>query len=385
MTTPRRTNPQASAALAKAWPSDPEAILRALGAGADPNDCPDGARQSVFLSHVARLGPELLARYLQAGADVHAVDATDGSGVLHALTMTFADTTQQLALLLDAGADPNLANQVGRTPVYQAALYGPACVLALLLQRGGDPNVVDRYGSLPLHAAAADTERILLLLQAGANPNHPVPGGETPLHTAAARNNLPGLAALVRAGAAVDARRDKDGQTALHISVVRGDVGTVQQLIALGADPHLPDAAGACALELALHQRDAALVEALGGADGLARLRHAEQGAAPQEALLRSQLAARLQDGGHVCHVITPGYKYEADDDHFVLCEAGNWIYQYVDGYRGTERIEPLDEASAWSRMVELTAKPGDSPLQQLQRIEASLRARRGIAGGGES
>lgn len=381
MSIARRNNPQASAALANAWPTDPAAILRALDAGADPNFYPSAASQSVFLSHVARLGPELLARYLEAGADVHAVDATDGNGALHALTMTFADTTPQLTQLLDAGADPNLANQAGRTPVHLAALYGPACVLALLLQRGGDPNALDRYGSSPLHAAAAETERLRLLLQAGANPNQTSPGGETPVHAAAARNNQTGLAALVQAGASVDARRSKDGQTALHASVVRGAVATVQQLVALAADPHLPDATGASALDLALHQRDASLVAALGGDTALGRLQQAEQEAGPQEAALRSQLGGLLRDGGYICHVITPGYKYEADDDHFVLLAAGQWSYRYVDGFHGTERTELLDEAGAWARMAELTAQPGDSPLQQLQRIEASLRQQRPQAG----
>ncbi|XP_054842248.1 cyclin-dependent kinase 4 inhibitor B [Eublepharis macularius] len=67
--------------------------------------------------------------------------------------------------LLDSGADPNAANEFGRTPI-QVMMLGSPRMAELLLQRGADPNRPDpSTGSLPVHDAARvgflDTLRVL--------------------------------------------------------------------------------------------------------------------------------------------------------------------------------------------------------------------------------
>lgn len=380
MTDPTRHAPpcqrvtQATAALANAWPSDAAAVRRALDAGADPNARPGGGRRSVFLSQVARLSPALLGHFVQAGADVHATDAIDGDGALHALTSTFQDTSEQVALLLDAGADPNLRNRVGRTPVYQAAQFGPAPVLALLLARGGDPNVSTEHGANAAHAAAHDAARLLMVLRAGADPNAHGLRGETPVHAAASRDNLDGLELLAAAGAALDARRGGDGQTALHACVLRGAAKTAAKLVALGARVDVADDAGATPLAMALHRRDEALVAALGGAAGRATLAATAAEASAQEAALQCEVRELLRSGGYLFFHQTPGYKYEADDDHVVSWADGRWLYRYVDGYHGHEAVTALDEPAVWEKLRRFVELPGDSPAEAWRRVRAALK-----------
>ena len=56
-------------------------------------------------------------------------------------------------LLLDAGADPNLANKDGETPLYRASGKGHAEVAKLLLEAGADPILADKDGRTPLYLA----------------------------------------------------------------------------------------------------------------------------------------------------------------------------------------------------------------------------------------
>lgn len=68
----------------------------------------------------------------------------------------FRDEAQALAatrVLLDAGADPNLPENNGQTPVFGAATQGWNSVVQLLAERGADLAHKDKSGATPLDAA----------------------------------------------------------------------------------------------------------------------------------------------------------------------------------------------------------------------------------------
>jgi hypothetical protein len=98
------------------------------------------------------------------------------------------DSVGRVRELLDAGADPNLKDKKGRTPLL-CAVSGESYVNTwLLLSRGADPNIPDKGGNTPLHAACelADMTAVHLLVEYGANPETKNQDGETPeamLHT----------------------------------------------------------------------------------------------------------------------------------------------------------------------------------------------------------
>ena len=57
-------------------------------------------------------------------------------------------------LLLDRGAEPNMADQNGMTPLHYAAFKGHKDVVQLLLERGAEQNMAAQKGFTPLHLAA---------------------------------------------------------------------------------------------------------------------------------------------------------------------------------------------------------------------------------------
>ena len=54
------------------------------------------------------------------------------------------------------GADPNIKDEAGRTPLYWAASEGHVDVVKLLLVYGADPTVEDKDGKTPLDLARAE-------------------------------------------------------------------------------------------------------------------------------------------------------------------------------------------------------------------------------------
>lgn len=113
--------------------------------------------------------------------------------------------------------------------------------IAVLLRHGADPEACMRDGESLLHRGASQAASITLHLQlAGKYLHTPGRHGRTPLFGATIAGNLSVLAALLAAGAQVDAR-DSDGQTPLHIAALYPRAGILDALLAAGADPHARD------------------------------------------------------------------------------------------------------------------------------------------------
>jgi ankyrin repeat protein len=74
-------------------------------------------------------------------------------------------------LLLEKGADVNLKDNFGTTPLKSAALNGHMRIVKLLLEKGADVNLTDKYDKTPLHWAVFNghMEIVNLLLEKGAD------------------------------------------------------------------------------------------------------------------------------------------------------------------------------------------------------------------------
>jgi cytohesin len=74
--------------------------------------------------------------------------------------------------LLDAGADPNHADDHGDTPLMKAASRGLVPIAKALLARHADARLANTHGLTALHYAAQERnpELVRLLLEAGADP-----------------------------------------------------------------------------------------------------------------------------------------------------------------------------------------------------------------------
>lgn len=110
-------------------------------------------------------------------------------------------------------------NKLGETKLYRAVRSGNVKEVKRLLRDGADPDIADSHGLTPLHQAAywGETEITALLLKAGANVNAENNGkGWTPLHSAAVSGGMVSrrdvIELLVDAGAKADTK-DKHGWT----------------------------------------------------------------------------------------------------------------------------------------------------------------------------
>ena len=83
---------------------------------------------------------------------------------------------ETMRVLIKAGADVNAragslphGTSTGReTPLYEAAFWGKAAMVQFLLKHGADPNLKDAYGRSPLTWAGKEGPIRDLLIQHGA-------------------------------------------------------------------------------------------------------------------------------------------------------------------------------------------------------------------------
>ncbi len=119
------------------WAEGPPVIRTLAAAGADPDArCPKTGRASLH-RRACRALPEPIAALLDAGADVAARDLL-GRTPLHHVTLghTRGDVAKALALLVEAGADPDAADGNGETVMELAARRRDAVAVRALRQAG---------------------------------------------------------------------------------------------------------------------------------------------------------------------------------------------------------------------------------------------------------
>jgi ankyrin repeat protein len=86
--------------------------------------------------------PAAVRLLLERGADVHAT-ARNAMGVQALHAAVAARSAESVRLLLDAGADPNVRQHGGWTPLMGAAAHGDDEIVDLLLGHGADPAAVN--------------------------------------------------------------------------------------------------------------------------------------------------------------------------------------------------------------------------------------------------
>jgi len=163
--------------------------------------------------------------------------------------------TEIVKLFLEAGMSPN-AKQGGITALMEASRRGKTHheIAAALIQAGAEINVQDPYGVTPLLFAAisGSPETIRMLLKSGANVKAKDSDGRTALiETLTTENDLPPetIEELIQAGSEVNVRI-YGGLTPLMIAAA-GNSRILQALILAGADLNATDDQGATVLRWA--------------------------------------------------------------------------------------------------------------------------------------
>ena len=150
-----------------------------------------------------------------------------------------ANKPDAIRVLLDNGAyidqqhvildDIEQHNYTERTALHYAARKGPSSLMTLLLDNGANPNIKDKYGMTPLvlimTRSKLDIDKMTILIRYGTN-----------------------LTIL-----------DHNGRTCMHIAVLRNSVSMVQLLLNLSDDPigllNTVDYAGYKPILSAIHSR----------------------------------------------------------------------------------------------------------------------------------
>ncbi len=216
-------------ALASAHP-DAAIVERLLVSGAVPNAASEAGMTP--LMEASRTGNlDGVLALLAYGADVNARESSRGqTALMWAVSQKHSEVVRSL---LEHGAD------VGARSL--------TLIRMVKLDRGGggrrSPEVatpIETGGSTPLVFAArvGDVESARLLLEAEANANDIAADGHSALVMAAFADHPDVVEVLLEAGANPDSFGG--GYTALHAAALRGNLGTVNLLLAGGADPNLP-------------------------------------------------------------------------------------------------------------------------------------------------
>ena len=260
------------------------------------------------LWHAARTGDlRAMKRYISEGADVNEPDENLNISPL-AWSVSHGQT-EATRLLIENGADVNLKDDNGSTPLHGAAVFGRADVAKLLIENGANLQVRNDDGGTPadaLHldwrttnfigglmgvevekeniavmqkgrneiaklfgvkefdskdiASAQDISEAVFIgnlpvvkqaLTDGADPNAKDPqSGSTMLAIASLMGHTKVVALLLENGADVNAK-SRDGGTALHAAAFLGRVETVKLLLEKGADITLRDNMGSTAINAA--------------------------------------------------------------------------------------------------------------------------------------
>ena len=171
---------------------------------------------------------------VEDGADVNVGDAV-GVTPLHWAVQT--NDLELATMLLRAGARATAATRYGVTPLALACTFGIAPMIELLLASGADPNQASALGEtvLMLAGRSGGVEAVTALLARGADVNARTEGGQTALMWAADEDHAAAIRVLLDAGAGVNARTDL-GFTALLFAARDGQLDAVRTLVRAGAD-----------------------------------------------------------------------------------------------------------------------------------------------------
>lgn len=192
------------------------------------NQTPDASYTPLHAAAIA--GDATTIKQLLEQGDNPNVRGSDGLAPVFFVFFHHHPTQDAKKILLNANIEVNARDPHGRTALCYAAAWGTAEDVATLLEKGANPTIADNYGNTPLHYAVlyntspdytqyerigGNTAAIRALLEHQANRDLGDNEGRTPLYHAAQLGQLY-TALFLLANGANPCIADKKGRTARH-------------------------------------------------------------------------------------------------------------------------------------------------------------------------
>ena len=240
-------NTNRTALMIGCWKDNEKVIDVLLNAGADSNITDSMGATWIHYAVHGDCSKETLQAIIDNGADINAA----GNGKKTALMIgCWKGNIEAINVLLNAGADSNITDDVGETCIHHAVNGGKETLQAII-NHGADVNVRDKHSVTALMVACwkENVDAINILLNAGADPTIADTKGFTSIHYSVHVDcSKETISALIGHGADVNTA-DKNNETALMQACKMKYADTMSVLLNLGADPNIVD----CNVETCLH------------------------------------------------------------------------------------------------------------------------------------
>ena len=215
-----------------------EAARALISAGAGVNTA-DSHGSTSLLHAVSSAQVEIVKLLLGAGAEVDAEDERGNWPLLFAVMNPDNEQGEMVTTLLAAGACVSKVDSKhdGCAPLHFAAMTGNVAHVTALCEKGADVNVLEVHGQTPVFTAMIKNHEkvVRTLIEAGADITKPrSTDGCTLLHGAALLGHLASLRVLISAGAELNTE-EHDGRTPLYLATKAGHIKVIQALRNAGA------------------------------------------------------------------------------------------------------------------------------------------------------
>lgn len=205
--------------------------------------------------------PQIIDVLLKSGANPNVDNGFGWTPLMEAVRQNDVDTVKAL---INYGANINATNNSGRTPLMIASNSGNLNILTVLLSNNADVGILtqDNQTALIIAVEKGYGQIVKALLEKGAEVNVSGDKGKTPLSIAAEKEDIYIASLLIKKGATIN-HQDSKGLTPLMIATINNNPEMTKYLLSSGANIEIKDSFGQTALDYASNKNYLTITEIL--------------------------------------------------------------------------------------------------------------------------